>query len=57
MENIVRKEEIACNKQFLLFSQCFPPYVTLIFHFKSTLTLYQMTNFKAFADDNFNDKI
>ena len=24
MENIVRKGEIACNKQFLLFSQCFP---------------------------------
>ena len=23
MENIVRKGEIACNKQFLLFSQCF----------------------------------
>ena len=22
MENIVRKGEIACNKQFLLFSQC-----------------------------------
>ena len=22
-ENIVRKEEIACNKQFLLFPQCF----------------------------------
>ena len=22
-ENIVGKEEIACNKQFLLFSQCF----------------------------------
>ena len=25
--NIVRKGEIACNKQFLLFSQCFLPYV------------------------------
>ena len=24
VENIVRKGEIACNKQFLLFSQCFP---------------------------------
>ena len=23
MENTVRKGEIACNKQFLLFSQCF----------------------------------
>ena len=25
IENIVRKGEIACNKQFLLFSQCFYP--------------------------------
>ena len=24
VENIVRKGEIACNKQFLLFLQCFP---------------------------------
>ena len=24
VENIVRKGEIACSKQFLLFSQCFP---------------------------------
>ena len=23
-ENFVRKGEIACSKQFLLFSQCFP---------------------------------
>ena len=37
MENIVRKGEIACNKQFLLFSQCFLPYMALIFHFKYTL--------------------
>ena len=27
MENIVRKGEIACKKQFLLFSQCFLPYL------------------------------
>ena len=32
VENIVRKGEIACNKQFLIFSQCFLPYMTLIFH-------------------------
>ena len=31
VENIVRKGEIACNKQFLLFSQCFLPYMVLIF--------------------------
>ena len=37
MENIVRKGEIACNKQFLLFPQCFLPYMALIFHFKCTL--------------------
>ena len=33
MENIVRKGEIACNKQFLLFSLYFLPYMVLIFHF------------------------
>ena len=37
VENIVRKGEIACNKQFLLFSQCFLPYMSLIFHFKCIL--------------------
>ena len=43
MESIVRKGEIACNKHFLLFSQCFLPYMVHIFHFK----------LKEFADDNF----
>ena len=37
MENIVKKGEIACDKQFLLFSQYFLPYMVLIFHFKCTL--------------------
>ena len=37
VENIVRKGEIACNKQFLLFLQCFLPYMVLIFHFKCIL--------------------
>ena len=37
LENIVRKGEIACNKQFLLFSLCFLLYMALIFHFKCTL--------------------
>ena len=37
VENIVRKGEIACNKQFLLFSQCFLRSIVLIFHFKCTL--------------------
>ena len=30
VENIVRKEEIARYKQFLLFSQCFPQLYTLV---------------------------
>ena len=29
VENIVRKGEIACYKQFLLFSQCFPQLYTV----------------------------
>ena len=33
----MRKGEIACNKQFLPFSQYFLPYMILIFHFKCTL--------------------
>ena len=33
----MRKGEIACNKQFLLFSQCFLSYKVLIFHFKCAL--------------------
>ena len=37
MENIVRKGEIAFNKQFLLFSQCFVTYMAIHFHFKCTL--------------------
>ena len=31
------KGEIACNKQFLLFSRCFLHCMALIFHFKCTL--------------------
>ena len=41
----MRKGEIACNKQVLLFLQCFLPYMALIFHLKCTLTLYQTTKF------------
>ena len=37
MENIFRKGEIVCNKQFFLFLQCFLHYTALIFHFKCTL--------------------
>ena len=39
VENILRKGEIACNRQFLLFSQCFLHYMALIFHFKCTLKI------------------
>ena len=37
MENIVRKGEIACNKQFVLFSQYFLPNMALIFILKCRL--------------------
>ena len=33
----MRKGENACNKQFLLFSQCFLPYMAYIFYFKCAL--------------------
>ena len=39
-EKIVRMGGIACDKQFLLFSQCFLPYMVLIFHSKCTLKCY-----------------
>ena len=32
----LRKDKIAWNKLFLLFSQCFLPYMVLILHFKCT---------------------
>ena len=40
VENIVRKGEIACNKQFLLISQCFLPYRVLILHFEGILKCF-----------------
>ena len=45
VENIVKKGEIACNKQFLLFSQCFPPYIAHIFNSKCTLKLLSANGF------------
>ena len=54
VENIVRKGEIACNKQFFLFSGCFLPYMALIFRFECTLTLYSIfTQFDASTTDSF----
>ena len=41
----MRKGEISCNKQFLLFSQCFLHYMALIFHFKRTLKMMPATRF------------
>ena len=59
MKNILRKGDIACNKQFLVFSQCFPAYIALIFHFKRTLILSQTTYFRLAQTErvhNFNFK-
>ena len=39
MKNNVRKGEIVCDKQFLLFSECFLSYMVLIFHFNCTLKM------------------
>ena len=35
----MRKGEISCHKQFLLFSQCFVPCMVLIFYFKCTFKM------------------
>ena len=45
VENFVRKGEIACYKQFLLFSQCFLQNAVLCVN---GLTHYQTTNFRLF---------
>ena len=37
VENVVRKGEIACIKQFLLFLQCFLPYMALFFLISNAL--------------------
>ena len=43
----MRKGEIACNKQFLLFSQCFLPYPF------PKRQILDTSKFKEFADNNF----
>ena len=48
---MVRKEEIDCNKQFLLSSQYFLYCMTLTFHFKCTLTFYLTCQFWVSAAD------
>ena len=42
--NIVRKGAIACNKQFLISSQCYLTYMAHIFHFKCTLKCLQFVS-------------
>ena len=48
VENIVRKGEIACNYQFLIFSQCFPLSLALIFLFFFKCTLKCHLQFGSF---------
>ena len=45
MENIVRKGEIACIKQFLLFSQCFLHYMTRIVSYQMHFNMSSAINF------------
>ena len=53
MENIVRKGEIAYNKQILFFSQCFLPYMALIFHFKmSSAICYSLDQSEILSSGN-----
>ena len=40
MKNIVRKGEIACYKQFLLFSQCFPQLNILKSQYRPTRVVF-----------------
>ena len=42
-ENTARKEEIARNKQFLLYPQCFPPVQRPFCHFHQTLNCRPQT--------------
>ena len=42
-----KRRNCLCNKQFLLFSQCFRPYIVIIFHFICILTLYLICKFWA----------
>ena len=49
VEKIMRKGEIACKKQFLLFSHCYLPYMALILHFEK---MFENTNF-VFNCNNF----
>ena len=57
-----RKGEIACNKQFLLFSQRFLPHMVLIFHFNCTLKcrlqfVWNWTNLKFCSGDGIRSEI
>ena len=57
VENILRKGEIACNKQFLLFSQCFSSlygtYFSLSMYFKlSSAICFNMDQSKILSSGN-----
>ena len=58
----MRKGDIACNKQSLLFSQCFLSYIALIFHFKMHFNplpdnkIFDWSKFKQIADSIFKMK-
>ena len=57
VESIVRKGDIDCNKQFLLFSQWFLPYMALIFsfqmHFKMSSAIgLDLDQFKILSSGN-----
>ena len=47
------KGQIACNKQFLLFSQCFLSYMVLIFHFQmSSAMCFNLDQSKILSSGN-----
>ena len=49
----MRKGEIICNKQFLFFSQCFLPYMALIFHFNmSSVICFNLDQSKILLSGN-----
>ena len=55
---MVRKGEIACNKQFLPFSQCFLPYMALIFHFNPLPDMPSLGSSNSAANkDNVRDDV
>ena len=48
----MRKGEVVCNKQFLLFSQCFLPYYGTYFPFKMSAICFNMHQSKILLSGN-----